>query len=366
MTYKAFISYSHAADGKLAPAIQSALQVFAKPWYRLRAIRVFRDKTSLAMTPQLWPSIKVAIDDSEYFLLLASVESCQSPWVEREVEHWLQGRPPDKLLILVTGSIPLASQDAPIDFSWIRENLLPPCLQNKLSEERLYLDFRWVKVEEHLSARNPRFLDEIAGLSATLTGQPKDTLIGEDVKQHRRVRRIAFWAAALLALLTITSLLAALFATWQRDKARARELISVSMASQDNDPEISVLAAVNAVAATWPWGHAVLPESEQRLHDAILASHVRLTLSGHNSGVTSVAWSPDGKRLASGSWDKTVKVWNAETGKELLTLRGHTSTVTSVAWSPDGWRLATGSAESTAKVWDAGTGKVLRTMNEKL
>ena len=51
MRYKAFLSYSHAADGKLAPALQSALQRFARPWYQLRAMRVFRDKTSLAATP---------------------------------------------------------------------------------------------------------------------------------------------------------------------------------------------------------------------------------------------------------------------------------------------------------------------------
>src|SRR5580698_8602676 len=140
MTYKAFISYSHAADGKLAPAIQSALQSFAKPWYKLRAIRVFRDKTTLAMTPRLWPSIQAALDESEHFLLLASVESDRSAWVQREAEHWLQGRPPDKLLIIVTSSSPLAPDDAFLDFNWIRTNLLPPALTDRLPEEPLYLD----------------------------------------------------------------------------------------------------------------------------------------------------------------------------------------------------------------------------------
>ena len=92
MTYKAFIFYSHAADGKLAPAIQSALQSFAKPWYRLRAFRIFRDKTTLATTPELWRSIQAALDESEFFLLLASVGSCRSTWVEREIEYWLHSR----------------------------------------------------------------------------------------------------------------------------------------------------------------------------------------------------------------------------------------------------------------------------------
>ena len=63
-----------------------------------------------------------------------------------------------------------------------------------------------------------------------------------------------------------------------------------------------------------------------------------LTLSGHGDSVTSIAWSPDGKRLATGSGDKTAKVWDAETGKELLTLNAHNYPITSVAWSPDGKR----------------------------
>jgi WD40 repeat protein len=67
--------------------------------------------------------------------------------------------------------------------------------------------------------------------------------------------------------------------------------------------------------------------------------------------VNSVAWSPDGKRLATGSSDKTAKVWDAASGQELLTLRGHDGSVTSVAWSPNGKRLATGSYDKTAKVW---------------
>ena len=93
MRYDAFISYSHAADGKLAPALQSALQRFAKPWYRRRALHIFRDQTSLAATPELWPTIQAALDDAKYFLLLASPEAAQSKWVRREVGHWLATKP---------------------------------------------------------------------------------------------------------------------------------------------------------------------------------------------------------------------------------------------------------------------------------
>jgi len=87
-----------------------------------------------------------------------------------------------------------------------------------------------------------------------------------------------------------------------------------------------------------------------------------LTLSGHFDPVCSVAWSPDGKLLATGSYDKTAKVWDAGTGKEVLTLSGHSAGVDSVAWSLDGECLATGSWDNTAKVWDAKKGKVLLTL----
>ena len=72
----------------------------------------------------------------------------------------------------------------------------------------------------------------------------------------------------------------------------------------------------------------------------------------HNSGVQSVAWSPDGKRLASGTRGQRVHIWDAATGGEVLTLQGHTGWVMSVAWSPDGTRLASAATDGTVRVWD--------------
>ena len=87
-----------------------------------------------------------------------------------------------------------------------------------------------------------------------------------------------------------------------------------------------------------------------------------MTLRGHLYGVLAVAFSPNGQRIVTCSYDKTAKVWEAATGKELLTLKGHSAWVISLAFSPDGQRIVTGSADQTAKVWEAATGKELLTL----
>ena len=86
MTYQAFMSYSHAADGMLAPALHTALHRFAKPFYKLRAVHIFRDKTTLQLTDALWPEIRQALVSSEYFILFASPDAVASRWVQKEVE----------------------------------------------------------------------------------------------------------------------------------------------------------------------------------------------------------------------------------------------------------------------------------------
>ena len=86
------------------------------------------------------------------------------------------------------------------------------------------------------------------------------------------------------------------------------------------------------------------------------------TLKGHTREVFSVAFSPDGKTVASGSADQSIKLWDVAGGKNTATLKGHTDFVQSVAFSPDGKTLASGSRDKTVNLWDVASGKTTATL----
>jgi hypothetical protein len=102
---------------------------------------------------------------------------------------------------------------------------------------------------------------------------------------------------------------------------------------------------------------ATLQQTREYCHLRALCRRKGMPLEGHSRSVFAVAYSPDGKRILSGSSDRALKVWDAATGQHWLTLKGHTGTVRSVAFSPDGKRIVSGSSDRTLKIWDAETGQ---------
>ena len=124
--YDAFISYSHAKDKPIAAALQSVVQKLGKPWYRRRALRVFRDDTSLSAT-SLWPTIEQALGQSRFLIVLASPEAAASQWVNKEVAYWLEHKSPDTLLIAVTDG-ELAWDNTLGGFAWHDSMPLPTVL----------------------------------------------------------------------------------------------------------------------------------------------------------------------------------------------------------------------------------------------
>ena len=128
------------------------------------------------------------------------------------------------------------------------------------------------------------------------------------------------------------------------------------------EPLTGHTAAVSSVAFS-PDGSRIASGSDDRTRAAVGRRHRprhrrRSRMTRPHERVNSVAFSPDGKRIASGSDDKTVRLWDAATGQPIgAPLTGHTDSVSSVAFSPDGTRIASGSDDKTVRLWDAATGQ---------
>jgi WD40 repeat protein len=356
--YDAFLSYSHAAEERLAPILQSALHRFAKPWYRRRQLHVFRDKTSLTASPALWSSIERALSQYAWFLLMASPEAAASAWVQKEINWWHTNRYSRNMLICLTGG-EIIWDNASNDFDWTRTTALPSNLRGCFVEEPLYVDLRWARSADDLSRKHPQFLDAVADIAATLSGRSKEDLIGEDIAQFRRTRRIGISVTAAIAVLAVISTIAAYVATSQTREARqqartalSRLLISqsaVEMSSRLDRPLLLSLAAFH-----------VMPSANARGHLLRLLARVPglyAVLPGRYTGTSDLAFSPDGRLLAKGgSAEIEMQLWDvARRQPSGPPLRGHKQPIHSVAFSPDGRLVATGSGDRTIILWDLAT-----------
>jgi WD40 repeat protein len=247
---------------------------------------------------------------------------------------------------------------------------------------------------------------KLAERPADLNEAERD-FINASLQQQRQQeqRRRLFFIGAIVA--TVIMAILAFCTSAERDRAEdqlrlstSRELAAAAINNLSVDPERSILLATHALTV------AYTIEAEDALHKAIQASRVRLTIRGHDDQISRIAFSPDGKRLATASrdgtaklwdsqsgqiqltltsntdrisdvifspdgehvatasWDRTAKIWDATSGQELLTLSGHTNALNSIAYSPDGTRLVTTSQDRTARVWDSVSGQQLLIFNE--
>ncbi|MEV4567670.1 TIR domain-containing protein [Nonomuraea sp. NPDC049419] len=309
--YDVFISYSHSRDTGLAEALQSELQRFACPWYRPRALRVFRDKTDMAASPRLWPEIERALSASRWFVLMASPDSAASPWVCKEVEWWQRHRSPERLLIALTdGTITWAGGD----FDWARTDAIPQSLSRYFAYEPLWIDLRPLRPPPGTTGR-PRLGGVVAEFAAPVHGRPKDTLVGEHIKRQRQTRRVIRQVIAALSTLATLATAAAVAAVVQRDEAVRQALIATAgraaAESAAMAPDRMDVAQLLAVEAYRMW-----PDEQTRaaLLSAVTASPALVRHLQAGAPVSAVGGSQDGRVVVAGTRDGRVLWWRAVDG----------------------------------------------------
>jgi WD40 repeat protein len=348
------ISYSHAADGRLAPALQSGLQRFAKPWYRVRALRVFRDETGLSTNPDLWSSIVAVLDDTEWFVLLASPESATSPWVDKEIAHWLEQKSIARILPAVTAGDWVWDPDA----GRLVGDAVPERLAAEIVDEPRHLDLRWAQAEIDLDLRNSGFRSAIADLAAPMHGVAKDELEGEDIRQHRRARRLARTAVITLVLLTAIAVVFGVFAVRERNRAEHQATVETS---QRLAAQAQVFGASHLDLAL------LLAVEARRLDDSVATRGAIEAVLSQASGIeafvpsgvyTTGAVRPDGGLFALARPDGMVTLQALPSGKVVGEFAAGTTSVSGVAFSADGRALVMGYRDGAVAVRDLTTGAV--------
>ena len=360
--FHGFISYSHAADGRLAPALQKGLQRFAKSWYQARALRIFRDDASMSVNANLWRSIERSLDDSEHYILLASPQAAASGWVAKEAERWRDTKPTDNLLLALTDGELVWDRHAG-DFDWRRTNALPKVLEGAFTDEPRFIDLRWAREETDLSLDHARFRDAVADLAAPLHGKPKDELASEEVVQQRRAVRVRRAAAAALVALTAAALVAGIIALVERASAlsdahtaQSRLLAAEAEQNVGSDPSLSTLLALAGLRVRYT------TQAEQALRDALGRLQTLAVLTGDTEAVHSAVFSADGSRILTASQDGTVRLWDARTGGQLMLIKVPGG-VEDAAFSPEGSRIVTAGADGWVRIWNARNGAQLIAFN---
>ncbi|WP_296701730.1 toll/interleukin-1 receptor domain-containing protein [Algoriphagus sp.] len=340
MKYNAFLSYSHGQDSVLGPSIEKGLEKFAKPTFKRRALEIFRDGNDLSIAADLGDKIRMGLENSEFFICMANQRYAQSKWCQREVDYWLENKPIENFLIILTEGEILWDEDTN-DFDWNVTTALPRNLSGVFKGEPFYVDFRNLGTEENLNLDNPEFEKRLVVLAATLHGKSIGDMIGEATKQYKRTIRIRNWAVAIvMSLMTLAIVLTMI----NLSRTKASLLHFRAKAMESTNPTLALRLEQEALKIY------DYPEFERSAFSIINRnSFYRILASKDTSIFTSVdisknhiilLTSDDGSIILSHLEGNKIKEFNPDKGS-----------IWSAKFSPDGNSILTGSTKGMF-LWD--------------
>jgi hypothetical protein len=241
--YDAFLSYSWKSDSKVAPVIQSLIQQFLRPFYKLRAKTVFRDLSCLPVGSSLEAELYDRLDRSSHLVVLASPEAALSEGMEIEARYWFSRPRNGQVLIIISSG----------DYqTWeeIREHLVPPTVRDSLQSAPV-----WASVKDHrativASPTNHQLRGElIEDLKQVLLrfypGRDWGQLRGQERKQRRRLIWVLSAAALSFLVLALTAVGFARSAREQLRAVRGRELLLQAQYLLRSEPDQVGLAGLS-------------------------------------------------------------------------------------------------------------------------
>ena len=366
--YWAFISYSHDDDG-WGKWLHRATERYRTPKRLVgrasrdgvvpkRAYPIFRDREELPTSADLGATIRDALEQSRYLIVICSPSSAKSIWVNEEVRQFKRLGRENRILCLITGGEPNATDKEGTE----AEECFCPALRFALDEDGAFTDRRTEPIAADARPGKDPKPDARLKLLAGLLGVDFDELKQRD-KRRRAWRRVQVAAASVAALLVAGGIWLqgerqVRDEAWQKARAESLRLAELSVRQTEmGNATNGLLLALEALPDDMANpGRPFAIQAENALYRAMY-SHRELTiLRGHQGPVERVAFSPDGRTIVTGSWGGTARLWDATTGAEIAVLRSHNSDVLDAAFSPDGDYVITSSWDRTARIWDPASG----------
>ena len=372
MKYKAFLSYKHPDDAQALAFVENfeaSLKSYAKPTLSA-PIKIFRDEVNLAPGADLNQLIRDALEESEFLLLLASRDAANSKWVDDEIRVWFDElkRPQESLIVVVLdGQIELKDTH---EIDWARTDCLPPSAKEFIETIPLWIDFIGLTQVANIDLGHPGFKAGVNRIVARFRNLDPEIMIGAEILQHRKNRRLVFGSAAVLTVLMIATIVFAMLTQFQRQQAAvawehsmSRQLAAQSVYSirnRANQLELSALLAVEAVQRS-----PTLQGNDALLSVLKLLRPLEFTVD-HEAPIQGAAFDPTGTYLASVSASSDgglLKVMRA--GDDTLHFEHRIPDfLSSVVFSPNAKMLAVGAWSGNVRVFDTRTGSLLYEVSE--